>query len=80
MKNFIMTLSCNTIVDTKDHVQYLTVFKSSSENCTFSLTEQNIAINDHNDTIYRALYAYTNIQQNTFIKLGLDFVKKVYFF
>ena len=37
----ITVLSCNTIVDRRDHVQYLTVSKSYSDNCTCSLTEQN---------------------------------------
>ena len=39
---------CNMIVDRKDHVQYLTVSKSSSDDCTCSFfkTEQNIAINN----------------------------------
>ena len=36
-----MIISCNTIVDRRDHVQYLTVSKSYSDNCTCSLTEQN---------------------------------------
>ena len=39
--NCIMIISCNTIVDRRDHVQYLTVSKSYSDNCTCSLTEQN---------------------------------------
>ena len=51
MMNFILTLSCNTIVDRKDHIQYLTVSKSYSDNYTCSLTEQNIAINAHNDAM-----------------------------
>ena len=33
-------------VDRKDHVQYLIVSKSYSDDCTYSLTEQNIALND----------------------------------
>ena len=37
--------SCNTIVDRRDHVQYLTVSKSYSDNCTCSLTEQNTTLN-----------------------------------
>ena len=37
----IMIINCNTIVNRNDHVQYLTVSKSSSDNCTCSLTEQN---------------------------------------
>ena len=36
-----MIISCNTIVDRRDHVQYLAVSKSYSDNCTCSLTEQN---------------------------------------
>ena len=53
MMNFIMTRSCSTIVDRKDHVQYLKVSKCYSDDCTCSLTERNIALSD--DTIYRAL-------------------------
>ena len=41
-----MTLSCNMTVDRKDHVQYLTVSKSYSDDCTCSLTEQNLALNN----------------------------------
>ena len=40
-----MIISCNTIVDRRDHVQYLTVSKSYSDNCTCSLTEQNSTFN-----------------------------------
>ena len=40
----IMTLSCNMIVDMKDHVQYLTVIKSYSDDCTCFTTEQTIHI------------------------------------
>ena len=29
-----MIISCSTIVDRRDHVQYLTVSKSYSDNCT----------------------------------------------
>ena len=36
-----MIISCNAIVGRRDHVQYLTDSKSYSDNCTFSLTEQN---------------------------------------
>ena len=36
-----MIVSCNMVVDTRDHVQYLTVSKSYSDNYTCSLTEQN---------------------------------------
>ena len=41
-----MTLSCNLTVDRKDHVQYLTVSKGYSDDCTCSLTEQNLALNN----------------------------------
>ena len=39
-----MIISCNTIVDRRDHVQYLTVSKSYSDNCTCSITEQNTTL------------------------------------
>ena len=39
-----MAISCNTIVDRRDHVQYLTVSKSYSDNCTCSLTEHNTTL------------------------------------
>ena len=32
-----MIIICNMIVDRRDHVQYLTVSKSYSDNCTCSL-------------------------------------------
>ena len=35
-----MIISCNTIVDKRDHVQYLTDSKNYSDNCTFFLTER----------------------------------------
>ena len=60
--NFKMTLSCNTIFDRKDHVQYLTVSKSYSDDCTFSLTEQIIAINDHLDAMILYIGHYSSIQ------------------
>ena len=34
------------IVDSKDYEQYLTVSKSSSDDCRWSLTEQNLALNN----------------------------------
>ena len=47
----------NTIVDRKDHVQYLTVSKGYSDDCTCSLTEHNIALNEiYYSTIYNALF------------------------
>ena len=39
-----MKISYNIVVDRRDHVQYLTVSKSYSDNCTCSLTEQSISI------------------------------------
>ena len=39
-----MIIRRNTIVDRRDHVQYLTVSKSDSNNCTCSLTEQNTTL------------------------------------
>ena len=41
-----MISSCNTIVDRRDHVQYLTVLKSYSDNCKCSLNEQNTTLNN----------------------------------
>ena len=48
---FKMTSSCCTIVYRKDHVQYLQFQRAIYDDCTLSLTEQNIAINDHNDAM-----------------------------
>ena len=76
-----MTPSCCAIVDRKGHVQYLQFQRAISDDCTWSLTEQNIAINDHNDAndpIYRALLVNTNIKNTIFLKKRLDFVKKVF--
>ena len=39
-----MKISYNIFVDRRDHVQYLTVSKSYSDNCTCSLTEQRITL------------------------------------
>ena len=49
--NLKMTSSCCTIVDRKNHVQYLQFQGAIPDDCTCSLTEQNIAINDHNDAM-----------------------------
>ena len=48
---FKMTSSCCTIVNRKDHVQYLQFQRAIPDECTCSLTEQNIALNDHNDAM-----------------------------
>ena len=58
-----MIISCNTIVDRRDHVQYLTVSKSYSDNCTCSLIEQN--------TTFKSLY--TNVKQNMGLKKAIRF-------
>ena len=53
-----MIISCNTIVDRRHHVQYLTVSKSYSDNCTCSLTEQNTTLKKS------VLWFDTNVKQN----------------
>ena len=45
--NFKITSSFCTIVDRKDHVQYLQFQRAILDDFTCSLTEQDIAINDH---------------------------------
>ena len=54
----IVITSCKTIVDRRDHVQYLTVSKSYSDNCTCSLTEQN-------STLKNLYYVLIQIQNKT---------------
>ena len=49
--NFKMTSSCCTINDRKDQVQYLQFQRAIPDDCTCSLTEQNIAINYHNNAM-----------------------------
>ena len=41
-----MIISCNMIVDRRDHVQYLTVSKSYSDNCTFVCLFVGLMLND----------------------------------
>ena len=48
-----MILSCNTIVIRSDHVQYLTVSKSYSDNCPCSLTEQNTTLKNLYDGLIK---------------------------
>ena len=55
-----MIISCNTIVDRREHVQYLTVSKSYSDNCTCSLTEQNTTLSNMVDT---------NLKQKMILKI-----------
>ena len=61
-----MIKSCNTIVDRRDHVQYLTVSKSYSDNCTCSLAEQNT-------TLKNVLWSDTNVKQNMILKIAIRF-------
>ena len=62
-----MITSCNTIVDRKDHVQYLTVSKSYSDNCTCSLTDQITTLKKS------VLLSDTNVIQNTILKIAIRF-------
>ena len=62
-----MIISCNTIVDRRDHVQNLTVSKSYSDNCTCSLTEQNYNIKKS------VLRSDTNVKQNMILKIAIRF-------
>ena len=57
----------NSIVIRKDHVQYLTVSKSYSDNCTCSLTEQKYGIKES------ALWFDTNVKQNNILKIAIRF-------
>ena len=57
-----MIISCNTIVDRRDHVQYLTVSKSYLDNWTCSLTEQNTTLKKS------VLWSDTNVKQNMIFK------------
>ena len=56
--NFKMTSSCCTVVDKKDHVQYFQFQRAIPDDCACSLTEQNIAINDHNDSMILSIGHY----------------------
>ena len=55
-----MTSSCCTIVERKDHVQYLQFQRAIPDDCTLSLIERNIAINDHNDAMILYIGQYKN--------------------
>ena len=56
------------IVDRRDHVQYLTVSKSYSDNCTCSLTEQNTY-----NIKESVLWSDTNVKQNMILKIAIRF-------
>ena len=51
------------MVDRRDHVQYLTVSKSYSDNCTCSITEQNTTLKKS------VLWSDTNVKQNMILKI-----------
>ena len=57
-----MIISCSTIVDRRDHVQYLTVSKSYSDNCTCPPTEQNTTLKKS------VLWFDTNVKQYMILK------------
>ena len=60
-------ISCKTIVDRRDHVQYLTVSKSYSDNCTCSLPEQNTTLKKS------VLWSDTSVKQNMILKIAIRF-------
>ena len=62
-----MIIKCNTIFDRRDRVQYLTVSKSYSDNCTCSLTEQKNNIKKY------VLWSDTNVKQNMILKIAIRF-------
>ena len=66
--NFKMTLSCCTIIDRKDHLQYLQFKKAIPDDCTCSLTEQKIAINDHNGAMILSIGHYRYETKHNFKK------------
>ena len=68
MMNFRMTSSCCTIVDRKDHVQYLQFQRAIPDDCTCSLTEQNIAINDNNNAMILSIGHCSYKTKHTFFK------------
>ena len=55
------------VVDRRDHVQYLTVSKSYSDNRTCSLTEQNTTLKKS------VLWSDTNVKQNMILKILIRF-------
>ena len=61
-----MIINCDTIVDRRDHVQYLTVSKSYSDNYMFfNWTEYNIKKS--------ILWSDTNVKQNMILKIAIRF-------
>ena len=79
--NFKMTSSCCMIVERKDHVQYLPFQRAIPDDCTCSLSEQNIAINDHNDTMILSIGHHWYKPKHTVLKkIAIRFCTKIYFF
>ena len=68
-----MIISCNSMVDRRDHVQYLTVSKSYSDNCTCSITEQNTTLKKKKKSV---LWSDTNVKQNMILKIVIRFCYK----
>ena len=62
-----MIISCNTIVDRRDHVQYLTVSKNYSDKCTCSFTEQNTTLKES------VLWSDTHVKQSMILKIAIRF-------
>ena len=77
--NFKMTMSCCTIVNRKDHVQYLKFQRAIPDDCTCSLTEQNILINDQNGAMILSIGHYRYKTKHVF-KTGIRFCYKDLFF
>ena len=65
---FKMTSSCCTIVERKEHVQYLQLQIAIPDDCKCSLTEQNIAINDHYDAMILSIGHYRYKTKHIFLK------------
>ena len=63
-----MTSSCCTIVDRKDRVQYLQFQKAIPDDCTCSLTEHNVAINEYNDAMILFIGHYRHKTKHNFKK------------
>ena len=55
MMNFKMTLSCSTIVYRKIMYNIRQFQRAIPDDCTCSITEQNIAIHEHNDVMIRSI-------------------------
>ena len=65
--HFKMTSNCCTIVERKDHVQYIQFQRAIPDDCTCCLTEQNIAIDDHNDAMILSIWHYRYKTKHIFL-------------